>query len=315
MIVTDPEVPENLEDQFYLDPLWEALRLVKLLIRQVAGRGLDVGCGSGVFSLVTSSFCEQVIGVDISPRAIEFSRFNSALNGVRNVAFIESDLFDSVRSRQFDLIVFNSPTDEESYEYRDLLECGEQLLARFFTDLGDPLTPAGHGQINLAMNDYAGSRFSDRLQNWIKANKHDLGSRWFVSGAYGRMVESGNGGGPRFAVEVICGPRSIGPTQVLAAATSPREPAHLVPLLLENYELLNLGKQLSRLTWSEGLCCVPPGNQALGLWDAPLTEVPEDRMVSLGFEEPLSFPTGSRFDPLIEVCLRKGLLRKEITND
>ena len=274
------------------------------------GRGLDMGCGSGVFSLVMSSFCEQVIGVDINPRAIEFSRFNSALNGVRNVAFIESELFDSVRGQQFDLIVFNSPTDEEGYEYLDLLECGEQLLAKFFTDLGDHLTPAGFCQISIAMNDYADSRFSDRLETWIRANKHDL--RWLTMVRKRRNREDGGiwkrgwatfCRGSYFSAEVEW------PYHLLAAAASPRDLSQLVLRLLKNHELLNLAAHLDQLIWSEGVRRIPPGSHTLGLWDVPLAEVPEELLFLLDSNESLSFPTGSRLDSWIEVCIRKGLLR------
>jgi len=310
VIVTDPEVPENSQDQLYLDPLWEAPRLVKLLIRQVVGRGLDVGCGSGVFSLVMSSFCEQVIGVDISPRAMEFSRLNSALNGVRNVAFIESELFDSVRGQQFDLIVFNSPTDEEGYEYLNLLKCGEQLLAKFFTDLGDHLTPAGFCQINFTMNDYADSRFSDRLETWIRTNRHDL--RWLTMVSKRRDREAGGiwkrgwgtfCRGSYFSAEVEW------PYHALAASAPPRDLSQLVLRLLKNHELLNLAAHLDHLSWSEGVRRIPPGSNTLGLWDVPLAEVPEELLSLLDSNESISFPTGSRLDSWIEVCIRKGLLR------
>lgn len=310
VVVTDPEVPENIQDRLYLDPLWEAPRLVKLLIRQVVGLGLDMGCGSGVFSLVMSSFCEQVIGVDISPRAIALSRFNSALNGVRNVTFIESDLFDSVRGQQFDLIVFNSPTDEEGYEFVDLLECGEQLLAKFFADIGDHLKPNGYCQINFAMNDYADSRFSDRLATWINAKKQDL--RWVTMVRKRHQREKGGmwkRGWATFCRGSYFSSEVGWPYYLLADSSSPRELSQLILRLLENHELLNFRKDITQLTWSEGLCCIPPGRQTVGLWDAPLAQIPEDILLLLGSKLPLSFPTGSRLDFWIELCLRKGLLR------
>src|SRR6185436_9584118 len=142
--------------------LCEGPQLSRLLIRKAASRGLDVGCGCGILSIVMASFCDQVLGIDINNRAIEVSRFNADLNGTLNVTFIESDLFQGVQGA-FDLIVFNSPTNKEREQYRDLLECGEPLLARFFCDVGKHLTLTGYCQVNLAMNDYPQSLFVDRM--------------------------------------------------------------------------------------------------------------------------------------------------------
>jgi SAM-dependent methyltransferase len=174
VIVTDPSSGGQPRSPSYLAPLCEGPQLARLLILTALSRGLDMGCGCGVLSLVMSAFCEQVIGVDINPRAVEFSRLNAALNGIGNAAFMESDLFNSVRGEEFDLIVFNSPTNMEEDHYRDLLESGEPLLARFFSELGSHLTPDGYCQINLAMNDYRESRFVDRLATWIKAGAKEL---------------------------------------------------------------------------------------------------------------------------------------------
>jgi SAM-dependent methyltransferase len=51
-----------------------------------AGTAVDVGTGCGIIALVAARHFGRVIGVDTSPRAIEFARFNAALNGVA-VAF------------------------------------------------------------------------------------------------------------------------------------------------------------------------------------------------------------------------------------
>lgn len=77
--------------------------------RRKVGKTLDLGTGSGVHALLASRHSEQVIGVDINPRAIEFSKFNSALNDIHNVNFIEGDLFAPVGDDQFELILADPP--------------------------------------------------------------------------------------------------------------------------------------------------------------------------------------------------------------
>jgi SAM-dependent methyltransferase len=73
-------------------------------------RAVDLGTGSGVHALLASKHCESVIGVDVNPRALEFSRFNATLNGVDNVEFILSDLFNALDPAiNFDLLTANPP--------------------------------------------------------------------------------------------------------------------------------------------------------------------------------------------------------------
>jgi len=308
VIVTDPESGGKSRSPWYLDPLCEGPQLARLLIRKAVSRGLDMGCGCGVLSLVMSSFCEHVIGVDINPRAIEFSRFNAALNGIANVAFMESDLFNSVRGQEFDLIAFNSPTNREGCQYRDLLESGESLLARFFSDLANHLTPEGYGQVNLAMNDYQESAFTERLTTWIRAGERDLRAVTMVckrekridAGIWKRGWATLCRGKP-FLSEVDW------PYHLITSTPSPLELSQLVLRLLENHEMLNSRRHLPQLTWSEGLCCVLPGKQTIGLWNVPLAEV-SDEIALLSSTSPLSFPAAKHLDFWIELYLRKGLL-------
>jgi carbamoyltransferase len=45
-------------------------------------RVLDLCAGSGIHTISTASKARHSIGVDLNPRAVEFARFNAALNGV-----------------------------------------------------------------------------------------------------------------------------------------------------------------------------------------------------------------------------------------
>ncbi len=88
----------------------ESFLLGGMVKRSPRRRGIDLGTGSGVHALLASDHCESVIGVDVNPRAIEFSRFNAALNGIENVEFILSDLFNSLDpGMTFDLLTANPP--------------------------------------------------------------------------------------------------------------------------------------------------------------------------------------------------------------
>lgn len=77
---------------------------------------LDIGTGSGNIAISLAKFLGDkitVIGIDISKEAIELAKENAQLNGVKNVEFIQLDLFDKKLinefKKQFDLIVSNPP--------------------------------------------------------------------------------------------------------------------------------------------------------------------------------------------------------------
>lgn len=94
--------------------LWgESFILGGLVKRAPRKRAIDLGTGSGVHAILASSHCQQVVAVDINPRALEFSKFNGALNGISNIEFVLSDLFGCVEST-CDLLTANPPYAPDS---------------------------------------------------------------------------------------------------------------------------------------------------------------------------------------------------------
>lgn len=74
-----------------------------------AGSVLDLGCGAGTIALLLARRAEQVVGTDISARAVTMAEANARLNGVSNATFVMGDCFEPVLGRQFDLIVSQPP--------------------------------------------------------------------------------------------------------------------------------------------------------------------------------------------------------------
>jgi release factor glutamine methyltransferase len=72
---------------------------------------LDLGSGSGAIALAIASERPScaVLGVDISPAALEIARRNAARLNIGNVTFVESDWFSAVPKKQYDAIVANPP--------------------------------------------------------------------------------------------------------------------------------------------------------------------------------------------------------------
>jgi len=93
-------------------------------------RVLDVGCNSGVLSLVAASKTKaEVIGIDINENAIDLAISNAKLNALDNLIFIRCSL-QTYENSCFDVIVCNPP-----YYKNDQTHSDQQAQARFEIDL------------------------------------------------------------------------------------------------------------------------------------------------------------------------------------
>jgi 16S rRNA (guanine1207-N2)-methyltransferase len=74
-------------------------------------RVLDIGCGSGVLTLLAAKQAVrgQVLGVDVDCRAVEATRRTLALNDVAHAQALLSDCGESVGEDGFDAVVSNPP--------------------------------------------------------------------------------------------------------------------------------------------------------------------------------------------------------------
>ncbi|MBC2681691.1 N5-glutamine methyltransferase family protein [Corynebacterium anserum] len=121
-------------------------------------RILDLGCGSGVLSLVLgdSATAVEITGTDISPRALEFARANSSVASKRENTFTwrRGSWFEPVTGEKFDMIVANPPfvigPPRVEHVYRDSglpLDQATSLVvrnaARYLNDAGTAHILAG----------------------------------------------------------------------------------------------------------------------------------------------------------------------------
>jgi release factor glutamine methyltransferase len=116
----------------------------KLLLEDLSSRDLlnkevlELGAGTGLISIFCAKRNARVTSSDISPTALNCTQRNAEMNDVQ-LALIESDVFDSVPSRQFDYIVINPPyypkavQQEKDYPWF----CGENF--EYFTKLFEQL--------------------------------------------------------------------------------------------------------------------------------------------------------------------------------
>jgi release factor glutamine methyltransferase len=97
-----------------LIPRPETELLVDLALeRETPGRALralDLATGSGCIAIAIAKNCRnaQVTATDVSPAAIALARENAAVHDAA-IEFVESDWFDALSGRRFDVIVANPP--------------------------------------------------------------------------------------------------------------------------------------------------------------------------------------------------------------
>lgn len=137
-----PQVYEPAEDTFLLAE--------NLAVRE-GDTALDVGTGTGLIALLMAKKASSVLGVDINPLAVELARENASLNGIKNVEFRLSDLFERVEGK-FDVVTFNAPyLPGEPEEPIDLAliggKEGREVLDRFIQEVPEYLKPGGTVQI------------------------------------------------------------------------------------------------------------------------------------------------------------------------
>ena len=69
---------------------------------------LELGCGSGIISLLATKKKALVTASDINLTALDFLKTNASKNNLK-LNIIYSDLFDKLRNQTFDYIIINPP--------------------------------------------------------------------------------------------------------------------------------------------------------------------------------------------------------------
>ena len=84
----------------------EGLKIIKEQNMEV----LDLCTGSGAIAISIAHYCQNstITATDVSKEALGVARKNANLNNV-NIEFIESNLFDKLTERSFDIILSNPP--------------------------------------------------------------------------------------------------------------------------------------------------------------------------------------------------------------
>lgn len=101
---------------------------------------LELGCGTGLVSVLAAQKGANVLATDINPTAVENVLLNAKNNGVK-VNTTLSDLFTQIHKRQFDYIVINPPYYPKSPQNKaeNAWFCGENF--EYFENLFSTISP------------------------------------------------------------------------------------------------------------------------------------------------------------------------------
>lgn len=132
------------------------IRNIQALVLPPRPRTLEIGTGCGAIALfVAHRFGGLVTATDISERTLTVASANASRNGLA-LRLTQSDLFQSVESRDFDLVVFNTPlidkAPEDDLERESLCDPGGRVLRRYLDGVAHMLAPQGQALFGLCCN-------------------------------------------------------------------------------------------------------------------------------------------------------------------
>jgi protein-L-isoaspartate O-methyltransferase len=147
--------------------------LAQLTVREQVGSSLDLGTGCGVQALHLAAHSGAVVATDVNPRALATTRFNAALNEVRDrVDVRDGSFFEPVRGERFDLIATNppfviSPATGDRLVYRDSGLPGDQVVEDIVRAAPDHLTEHGWCQVLANWVVEESRPWDERLTGWL----------------------------------------------------------------------------------------------------------------------------------------------------
>ena len=174
----------NTDDNVYI-PAEDSYLLADNLEIKPGESVLEIGTGSGIVAMYASKLTDNITVTDINFDACLLAEKNFKDNNIENIEILFGNLFEPVKNRKFDVILFNTPylpTEEDevlddtiNYAFDGGLN-GRKVIDLFLNEVSNHLNDGGIVQIiqsSLSGNEETLSRFDELgFISEIKESEH-----------------------------------------------------------------------------------------------------------------------------------------------
>lgn len=146
-------------------PAEDSYLLADNLIIEPGDSVLEIGTGTGIVAMYASKITDDITVTDINFDAVELADHNFRQNNIENIEILFGNLFEPVKNRKFDVILFNTPylptengdviNDNLNYAFDGGLN-GRKVIDKFLDEVKNHLNDHGKVQIiqsSLSNND------------------------------------------------------------------------------------------------------------------------------------------------------------------
>ena len=103
-----PDFIINTDENVYI-PAEDSYLLADNLQIKEGQSVLEIGTGSGIVAMYASKLTDNITVTDINFDACELARKNFEANNIENIEILFGNMFEVVKNRKFDVILFNTP--------------------------------------------------------------------------------------------------------------------------------------------------------------------------------------------------------------
>ena len=150
-----PDFILNSDDNVY-NPAEDSYLLADNLEISEGQSVLEIGTGSGIVAMYASRLTDKITVTDINFDACELARRNFRDNGIEGIEILFGNLFEPVKERKFDVILFNTPylpteddevIDDTRHYAIDGGVNGRKVIDLFLNEVGNHLNDEGIVQL------------------------------------------------------------------------------------------------------------------------------------------------------------------------
>lgn len=150
-----PDFTINIDDNVYI-PAEDSYLLAENLQIKKGQSVLEIGTGSGIVAMYASRLTDNITVTDINFDACELARKNFEANSIKTIEILFGNLFEPVKNRKFDVILFNTPylpteegevlDDTINYAFDGGLD-GRKVIDMFLNEVKNHLNDGGMVQM------------------------------------------------------------------------------------------------------------------------------------------------------------------------